>query len=607
MSSLKAEFIKYLSDNYLNRINNDINSKLVEFNITGILLRTEISDLSALDNDELEFVFKIKVRSEFLTLTGNTSMQSFDIEYSCILNNGIHNLTLKDLLKSGTKRFTYTNSLTECFIPLNKKENYEKLSIRFLKHYLKGEYNSFPLDVNELIRKVGVTPVISSNFSDTLGKTVFSDCQLNLGQDNKLKLVKKGSIVINTKNLLMTANDKLARITIVHECLHWHYHKKAFEIIMLLNDKYKYFDCTEYEPNNDDPIITALGWMEAQAYALARTCMMLGNNVNYIIDDEYKNMEVAVSDGVDKADYLYSIVAKSSNEFGLPMKDVVKRLILLGYEEFENFKNDYYGPIYDTVLQHEKLGPNQTRRIEQRIFDFMMKNSPNLKVAIESGLYVYADGFVVINLPKYVIRIGDWYMLNTYARDHIEECSLIFNIKKEYKYSFSSLHLITANSGSVDSTILVGDACAYIIDPCMIPSILNQPIGKRNHLLTNSYIHDDEQTFSQYFKSLIKKYGFDSVQEIVDATHCSRSVIENYRDYDDIGYSVEKVLSICAGMKLTPPEAKHLVRKSGVVDLFSKSHRSKVYLDLINNHWEDGIEKWNVILNDKKVPPLYKD
>lgn len=610
MNSLKTEFIKYLEEKYLDRINEDINEMLVSIKETGILLRTDVVDLSALDTDELEFIFKVKTRSEVLKIDGNPKLYSFEVEYSCLLNNGIHNLVLRSVKEINFGKFPYKDALTDSFIPLNKKENYEKLAHRFLKYYLKENYKQYPLNVMELVNKVGVRIYTSTNFDDSLGKVIFKNCEVQLTQDIQKVRIEKGSIIINLKNMYLTGNNKLARTTIVHECLHWHYHRKAFEIIMLLNDQYKYFDFSEYSQNDTDPIKSALAWMEVQAYAVTKSCMMLEDNVRKYITDSFDELKKHHNSAVDLIDYYYSVVNSISDAFGTTLSDTVKRLIFLGYEEVGSLRNEYYGSYVDSVAQNENLNEHQTRRISKQIYDYMIKNSPNLMLAIQSGLYVFAEGFVVIKSPEYVIRIGDNYILNSYSRNHIEECSLIFNITKSYKSKFNAsnaLQFITANSSIGNATILIGDTDSYVIAPFMLNSILEQDEPIRSHILKNSYIHEDKFSFSEYFKILIEKYGFSSVKDLMEVTHCSRSVIENYRDLDDTPYSVEKVLSICAGMRLLPPESKHLIKKSGVIDLKSDSKRSKIYKHLVENCWNEGIEKWNKLLSDSHVPLLYND
>lgn len=199
---------------------------------------------------------------------------------------------------------------------------------------------------------------------------------------------------------------------------------------MLLNKEYKYFDCKEYV-SNGDPIVDALSWMESQAYAVTKACMLLEENVKDILTDVFM------------------------------------------------------------ITDFNSMEP----------------------------------------------------MLNSYARTHIEECSLIFNIKKDYKSTFdpsNAMALITANSGSTNKTILVGDADQFVIAEFMLEIIMKQSPEIRNIILKKSYFGDDGITFNKYFKHLIDKYGYSSVKDLMAVSHCSRTVIENYRDFSDTSYSAEK-------------------------------------------------------------------
>ena len=169
----------------MGRVNDDISEKLVLINETGVLLRNEIVDLSAFDNDDFEFTFRLKVRSDILQFDENSKLYAFVIEYSCLLVNGINNLKLNDIYEATEKRrFTFTESVTDCFIPLNKRVNYEKLAIR-LKKYLSSKYFNYLLDVVELVNRVWHKVYTLTNFNDYLGKTIFKECDLKLIQSEE--------------------------------------------------------------------------------------------------------------------------------------------------------------------------------------------------------------------------------------------------------------------------------------------------------------------------------------------------------------------------------------------------------------------------------------
>ena len=119
---------------------------------------------------------------------------------------------------------------------------------------------------------------------------------------------------------------------------------------MLLNKEYKYFDCKEYV-SNGDPIIEALSWMESQAYAVTKACMLLEENIKDILADAFN---VTNYGGIEPIDYYYSIVSKISDDFGTTISDTVKRVSSLGYSEVDNLKNDFYDSVIDSVYQKEK-------------------------------------------------------------------------------------------------------------------------------------------------------------------------------------------------------------------------------------------------------------
>ena len=94
-------------------------------------------------------------------------------------------MKLNDIYEATEKRrFTFTESVTDCFIPLNKRVNYEKLAIR-LKKYLSSKYFNYLLDVVELVNRVWHKVYTLTNFNDYLGKTIFKECDLKLIQSEE--------------------------------------------------------------------------------------------------------------------------------------------------------------------------------------------------------------------------------------------------------------------------------------------------------------------------------------------------------------------------------------------------------------------------------------
>jgi pentatricopeptide repeat protein len=71
-------------------------------------------------------------------------------------------------------------------------------------------------------------------------------------------------------------NTGTANNTIIHGCVHWDRHRKAFELLSLLEGTAKHISCeiVEGEYNGIAPSESALKWMEWQANQLAPRILM---------------------------------------------------------------------------------------------------------------------------------------------------------------------------------------------------------------------------------------------------------------------------------------------------------------------------------------------
>ena len=241
MKSLKDGFIKYLNEKYIEIVENDVSNYLKrkyseEQEIEGV-----ITALSALDSDEEEFQFKIKFE--------DNSGEVFILEYTCFLDNGIKDLKCITCSENKIGSFEYMNCLSSCFIPFMYRDKYDIFAKRFLDNCVGGEFKGYPVNVLGISSNMGLQTIYAYNIS-SMGCTVFKDCKMNLRTTDgilSVKSLKKGTIIISVGNILKSGNLSLSNSTVIHECLHWHYHKKAFEILMLLNDEYSYLECKDYD------------------------------------------------------------------------------------------------------------------------------------------------------------------------------------------------------------------------------------------------------------------------------------------------------------------------------------------------------------------------
>ena len=169
--------------------------------------------------------------------------------------------------------------MSNALVPIIYKDDLEKEAEAFLRKYYK-EALLQPTWVNpsELARRMKLTVVqhrISEDMS-VFGQIYFRETDAKLYDGEKkaetVKHVMPGTVIVDP-NVAFQRNLGAYNNTIVHECVHWELHKKAFALEQLYNEDATQIKCKVVggveDPNNDDT-----KWMEWQANALAPRIQM---------------------------------------------------------------------------------------------------------------------------------------------------------------------------------------------------------------------------------------------------------------------------------------------------------------------------------------------
>lgn len=591
MLNFREEFIKYLNEKYVDIFCEDITRFLEKNNQKILIVSRSITDLTALDNDDPDFQFKVKIETEYF-YNLNTVTSIFVLEYKCKLDNGISELRLLDINHASKVKFKYSHTLSDSMIPYITKEKYEEYGERFAKRYYKSKWLDYPVNIDLLLNKMGLTRTISGSI-DSLGKTVFKDCKVTLVTENNSErelALKKGTLIVNIKNYLLTGNETLVRSTTLHECIHWHYHKKAFEILMLLDSKYSYLDCKKYE--STDPISEIFNLMEAQANAITNVVLMkkvnIENHLLEIINDANGNIEYNFRPQID---ILHSFCSQMANDFNVTYTSMVKRLVVLNYDMFGALRNRNNVENFLPIDSDEILEENKSRCINREQFMVLYKNNEVLRRLIQDKIYVYVNGYVILNDKKYLEGDYPLQTLSQYAIKNIKECSICFStIWKYHKVPLNSFSLITLNRDGQKGVCEVSipdneyDGIIEAIERTFEESRKKEFIKKYRVPVPNMH-------FSDYFSELMKKYN-KTIGQLEIISGSSISTIKKYREYNYDGYSIEQVLIFASALKCYPYETHNLLDLAGF-NINSESKRNEHYRHLVNECYGLGVKHWN--------------
>lgn len=327
------------------------------------------------------------------------------------------------------------NALNDDFVPIIRNDDLDKEATAFLQRYYPEALNA-PTWVNPdvLVKHMGLHKEVLSITADcsVFGRVYFYDSDAVYYDENteqiKNKRVAAGTIFVDP-NVFFLRNLGALNNTIIHECLHWAYHRRAFELERLFDTNISKIECRVSGGIKGLDKWTKADVIEWQANSLTPRIQMpiamFERKANEFIGQFLKE-----TDTTSLIDVMPSVIEYLAEFFVVSRLSAKIRLSNIGYEEAEGtfiwIDNHYVAPHCWTKGFLQK---NQTFSISED--DMMMQGfcSYELREYKESQYFVYVDSHLILYSPKYVCRdlTGD-LQLTDYARTHMDECCIVFDM-----------------------------------------------------------------------------------------------------------------------------------------------------------------------------------
>ena len=181
------------------------------------------------EEDEIEEWYSISAK-------GNLSRRLSDFEICSI----------SPYQKGGYRRL---NPLDPDFVPQMVKHELDKIAENFLlKYYPDALLQPVWVDPDVLVSKMGLKKEVCSITADcsVFGRIYFHDTDASFyDEENERSItryVEAGTIFVDPQ-VFFLRNLGALNNTIVHECVHWEYHRKAFELERLFDSKLTQIEC----------------------------------------------------------------------------------------------------------------------------------------------------------------------------------------------------------------------------------------------------------------------------------------------------------------------------------------------------------------------------
>ncbi len=469
-------------------------------------------------------------------------------------------ISCEGVLEAGIKKFTicavkpYDSSLnnvcahmfSDQLVPYFYKKELDKKAEEFLQKYYPSVLEK-PRALNpyKLLLIMGLSykeQKLTDNGS-IMGQIYF--------QDDPDQKISAGTVLID-EQLENMRNEGVVNQTIIHECVHWEFHRYAFELEKAYHNGIVKLSTSETIVQNEE---LAIDWIEWQAQTLAPKILM----PQKMFELKAKLIQEDLMDRWNTKDELVIIeemIDELARFFGVSRLSVKVRLIEVGVEIAQGafiFIDGRYVPAHRWEKNY--LMNRQTFSISAAELDLNKSKYPTLDEWINQGVLVFVESHLCLNDSKYVAYDQKWgARLTSYARNHMDECCMVFDISIENsnKKTIPSLNLLLNRDSDSNARF------NYEYSKDQNERVIESITACLKEVREIGQLPND---FGKALKKLMKCKKITN-EELAERIQMSPETISKYRN-NKMKPTLGAVIALCVGLDLPLCFSECLVALSG--------------------------------------------
>lgn len=556
-----------------------------------------------MDDDALEFDYIADAEFTILTYANryDDGTEDFGNKWLSIHCRAIRSNDAQRYFVDGVSLYVAGNT-TNRFIPMIARTEYDAEATAFLQENC-PEVLVSPMvtPIREVIqRKMNVDLVSDKRLSEDFtlfgqicflpGKVTYYDGEKDVYCDYT---AQRATIFVDP-DTLNYRNIGCVHGTMAHEAFHWHRHllyAKARNI--LEGDSTMPFVANKCPVRAGEYINQDIDWMERQANALSPRILMPVETAKPMAQQLAVEMGFFSAKSVEtREEIVKAIIDRLSETFAVTKQAAKYRMIDFGFHEAKNVYN------FDSVEVVYQIGT-------QEAF-FIYCSNTRFRRIIDSGRFIYANGYFVINHPKYVKRDdGGKYALTEDAEDNIQECALHFILRKS-SFEEQQLHF--------SGVLLKRNPAGKAAIPDYNDSVANDV------LLENAEFFESKRTdYGDEIKRLSvianSQHCWEAIYGLLEIDHMlsplsfetATLLHQNYfykaKKKDASPPELETIVCFCAGMDYSLEIANKLLSLAGHA-FIDKNPTHWAYKYVLTSFRGQPIEYRNAFLVSLQISPL---
>lgn len=484
--------------------------------------------------------------------------------------------------------------LSDYLVPILRKDEIETAAEELLeKYYPEALCGLKEHDAFEMAERMGLRVMTLPLYKQPRTKSILYFCEGEIpvcanpgdpaNEASEMVRIPGNTIVINSS---VIPKDS-CHLSVYHECIHFDWHYLFYRLQDMHNNDVKGLKTRRVVKTEKRRGENPLLWMEWQArrgsYALMMPASAMQPEIKTALE-ETAHLNWHLGRRLDCA------ARRISHENDQRKYLVRARLIQLGHVMAKgalNYVDDRY--IEPFAFSVEKGAGDYTFVIDKKTAFAEYRDNPDFRAFLDSGAFIYADGHLCLNDPKYVVFASSGVRLTKWANAHVDECCLRFLSVYE-QCGVSEYRFGTLNSDEEYNRhyLMLGENDRDRAKPVSFMEM-------------SDIISSLPRTFHGTLTTLMKIRRV-TVEQLAEAAAMSEKTIKRLRSAERRDYTMDQIVALCIGLHLPPWLSCELMARAGLVLRDIPEHRAYRYI--LDCLFMDRMEDVQRFLKENKLEPL---
>ncbi len=518
-----------------------------------------------------------------------------------------------------------TTALDEFGVPYVYAAELENIADDFFEFYCQDAiYNMYNFPYGHVMEQLGIRAYEAELPENTMGRMYFKKDKATVYHKfhphfpehrSEDEDIEPGTMLISKDNYFMRKAG-CYMMTIAHEIVHWYYHQKFFKIISLLDDNLSVMSC-DVEPQKYDEGMTslqkAMWFVEWQANSIGIRIAMPQALFVQAVNEAYAAAREIPRMGCYWAEVVEDTIHRVAMLFDVSDFVAKQRAIQLGWDvaagTFIYVDGRKHEPFF---FKEGTLEQKQSFVIDKAGLEKVCTANPRLKELLDSERFIYLGYVVCIFDEKYVREATDdekrWngsdYELTDYAREHVDECCLIFD--------WESISGIKDDGGFygqcyLSKDISVNNRVEHTYNPFFENNQTVEEIAKAAADYKTMYAEEErvlKETPDNFSEALVyhMKRKHVTVDDLAASSGLSTTTVKKYRS-GKVTPDIDNIMAVFIGMNLGTTYCEDMLDLADI-KLSNRTEKGRAYKTLIQEYTDGSLDQWNTFLKGYGLEPI---